>query len=176
MANVPIVTDVTKAQLDALVAANGLNEGLQYKVTDQNWLLIATSDSTLSAAFGTLIVNNGVTVPSYVYANIIVIDSGIITSDTDITTGTPIHVVFPSGYTPIFIIIDTGVELTNIVGVEDVEENYDILIVGGLGANFFKTLKQFENFAINASGMNFYATGNTSPGFRFWCKFERLLF
>ena len=46
MANVPIVTEVTKAQLDVLVAANGLNEGLQYKVTDKDWLLIATSSNT----------------------------------------------------------------------------------------------------------------------------------
>ena len=46
MTTVPIVTEVTKAQLDALVAANGLNEGLQYKVTDTQWLLIATSDNT----------------------------------------------------------------------------------------------------------------------------------
>jgi len=46
MANVPIVTEVTKAQLDALVAANGLNEGLQYKVTDKGYNVLATSAST----------------------------------------------------------------------------------------------------------------------------------
>lgn len=46
MANVPIVTDVTKAELDALVSANGLEEGLQYKVTDKNWLLTATSNNS----------------------------------------------------------------------------------------------------------------------------------
>jgi len=47
MANVPIVTEVTKAQLDALVTANGLNEGLQYKVTDRgNVVLLATSNNT----------------------------------------------------------------------------------------------------------------------------------
>ena len=45
MATVPIVTEVTKAQLDALVAADGLNEGLQYKVTDKGWLLLAISNS-----------------------------------------------------------------------------------------------------------------------------------
>ena len=50
MPNVPIVTSVTKAQLDALVAANGLNEGLQYKVTDKGWLLLATSDSAYKFA------------------------------------------------------------------------------------------------------------------------------
>jgi len=46
MATVPIVTEVTKAQLDTLVAANGLNEGLQYKVTDKEWLLTATGSNT----------------------------------------------------------------------------------------------------------------------------------
>ena len=46
MATVPIVTEVTKAQLDALVAEEGLNEGLQYKVTDKGWLLIATGSNT----------------------------------------------------------------------------------------------------------------------------------
>lgn len=50
MANVPIVTEVTKSQLDALVVANGLNEGLQYKVTDKNQLLIATSNNTYKTA------------------------------------------------------------------------------------------------------------------------------
>jgi len=50
MANVPIVTDVTKVQLDALVAANGLNEGLQYNVTDKGWLLVASSNSTYKFA------------------------------------------------------------------------------------------------------------------------------
>ena len=48
MATVPIVTEVTKAQLDALVASNALEEGLQYKVTDKNWLLVATSGNTYS--------------------------------------------------------------------------------------------------------------------------------
>ena len=51
MATVPIVTEVTKAELDALVAANGLNEGLQYKVTDRGdngILLTAISSSMLS--------------------------------------------------------------------------------------------------------------------------------
>lgn len=46
MENVPIVTEVTHAQLLALIAANGLNEGLQYKVTDKGWLLTATSVNT----------------------------------------------------------------------------------------------------------------------------------
>lgn len=48
MANVPIVTELTFAELEALVAADGLNEGLQYKVTDKGWLLIATGVDTYS--------------------------------------------------------------------------------------------------------------------------------
>ncbi len=52
MANVPIVTEVTKAQLDALVAANGLNEGLQYKVTDKEWLVTAISSRSYIKSIG----------------------------------------------------------------------------------------------------------------------------
>lgn len=52
MANVPIVTEVTKAQLDALVAANGLNEGLQYKVTDKDWIVVAQTGSTYLKIYG----------------------------------------------------------------------------------------------------------------------------
>jgi len=67
MATVPIVTEVTKAQLDALVAANGLNEGLQYRVTDKGWLLIATGVSTYKfvsipyKAYCALLTNENVT-------------------------------------------------------------------------------------------------------------------
>ena len=67
MATTPIVTEVTLAELEALVAANGLNEGLQYKVTDKNWLLIATGDSTYSFAsipyksYIAFLTNNGIT-------------------------------------------------------------------------------------------------------------------
>ncbi len=46
MATVPIVTEVTKAQLDALVADNGLNEGLQYNVTDLQYRILAISSNT----------------------------------------------------------------------------------------------------------------------------------
>lgn len=53
MANTfPIVTEVTKVQLDALVAANALEEGLQYKVTDKDWLLTAISPSTYLKQYG----------------------------------------------------------------------------------------------------------------------------
>lgn len=46
MSNVPIVTEVTYVQLLALIAASELNEGLQYRITDKGWLLLATSNNT----------------------------------------------------------------------------------------------------------------------------------
>ena len=70
MATTPIVTQVTKEQLDALVAANGLNEGLQYKVTDKNWLLVATGVNTYKyasipyRAYAALITQSGTSTPT----------------------------------------------------------------------------------------------------------------
>lgn len=58
MPNVPIVTELTFAELEILVAANGLNEGLQYKVTDKGWLLTATGVNNY-------IMNNSVPYISY---------------------------------------------------------------------------------------------------------------
>jgi hypothetical protein len=45
MANVPIVTDVTKIQLDALIASASLEEGLQYNITDRGIRLTAVSST-----------------------------------------------------------------------------------------------------------------------------------
>ena len=83
MANVPIVTEVTKLQLDALVAANGLNEGLQYKVTDKDWLLIATSNSLLKPLYETLVLSDDI-IPDYIITNNVVfvklIDFSVVSS------------------------------------------------------------------------------------------------
>lgn len=91
MPNVPIVTEVTKLELDALVAANGLNEGLQYKVTDKGWLLNATSMNTLTP-IGEFIIDvepgGNPILPSYIiteYVNI----TGNITTDISSETGEP---------------------------------------------------------------------------------------
>lgn len=94
MANVPIVTEVTKAELDALVAANELNEGLQYKVTDKGWLLIATSVNTLLDVDNIIRITNGDLLPSYIDSNQLIIDTGILTGD--LSTGFLIHV--PANY------------------------------------------------------------------------------
>jgi len=78
MATVPIVTEVTKAQLDALVAASGLNEGLQYSVTDKDWLLVATGVNTLMTQNGVLTVLASENVPSYINTERLIIDTGVI--------------------------------------------------------------------------------------------------
>lgn len=78
MATVPIVTEVTKAELDALVAANGLNEGLQYKVTDKDWLLVATGVDTLKSATGTLTIINGTELSDKIETDLLYIDTGVV--------------------------------------------------------------------------------------------------
>jgi len=91
MANVPIVTEVTKAQLDALVAANGLNEGLQYKVTDKNWLLIATSNNTVTNIDNIYILVNDI-LPVWLRPQNLFIYTNTINYDISASTGTPLYI------------------------------------------------------------------------------------
>lgn len=96
MATVPIVTEVTKAELDALVAANGLNEGLQYKVTDKDWLLMANSSNTLLPVDQIILYANEqgrCGVPSYLICNryITMLD---VTRDISSETGDPLFINF----------------------------------------------------------------------------------
>ena len=97
MPNVPIVTSVTKAELDALVAANGLNKGLQYEVTDKGWLLIATGTNQLISQQSLSISNTEVNL-DYIYAENIHWDSGIITDNISSSGGNPILINRPDGY------------------------------------------------------------------------------
>ena len=80
MATVPIVTELTLAELNVLVAANELNEGLQYKVTDKDWLLTAISNSTLKPVSGVLRIMNGDNYDN-IYPEKIIVDTGLIASD-----------------------------------------------------------------------------------------------
>lgn len=105
MATVPIVTEVTKAELDALVAADGLNEGLQYKVTDKDWLLVATGVDTLKASTGTLKIVNGTDLTG-ITSDILVVYSGIINYniDTVVNGGVPLQIINPSeAYNPMYV-------------------------------------------------------------------------
>lgn len=96
---VALVTELTKAQLDALVAANGLNEGLQYKVTDKDWLLLATSDNTANSLTSFLFVQNGEWIPDYISCNNILVDSGIVDlSGHDESNGKALLIEVKSGY------------------------------------------------------------------------------
>lgn len=94
MANVPIVTDVTKVELDTLVAANGLEEGLQYKVTDKGWLLVAISVNTLVPAAKLIVMYND-TFPNYIISDKLLIDTGNLIDVPD-ATDTTINV--PAGF------------------------------------------------------------------------------
>jgi len=89
-----IVTDVTKAELDSLVSGSLLEEGLQYNVTDKNWLLLATGVNMLKPLSGALILNNEY-VPDYIFAETILIDTGIITTDISVT---PFLLKVPKNY------------------------------------------------------------------------------
>lgn len=46
MTTVPIVTEVTTAELTTLVSESGLNPGLQYKTTETGVVVVATSTNT----------------------------------------------------------------------------------------------------------------------------------
>ena len=94
MATVPIVTEVTKSQLDALVAADGLNEGLQYNVTDRGWLLLATSNNLLKPLYDVLVLSDGDDViPAYIITNNVVFVKTI-----DFSVVTPFYLPIFDGY------------------------------------------------------------------------------
>lgn len=114
MANVPIVTDLTFAELEILVAANGLEEGLQYKVTDKDWLLLATSNSALIVVSKILNINNGETIPSFIDVDeILILTETIIIDEVLKYVET---VIVPINYFPTEVIInnfdDSGNSLT----------------------------------------------------------------
>lgn len=101
MANVPIVTEVTKAELDALVAANGLNEGLQYKVTDTAWILIAISNNILTPVKNIVLIDESESLPTYLDIQTLIIKKDIIMS-------------FPEGQTIIPIVVPLGFEILSL--------------------------------------------------------------
>lgn len=127
MANVPIVTSLTLAELEILVAANGLNPGLQYKVTDKDWLLIAMSNNTLYSVVIKLIAPDSL--PSYINCETLLIECNV---DVDTTL---VHYIIPVpvGYYFILALIPSaeapyfGADMK----LQDPDEN---LIIPALGA------------------------------------------
>ena len=164
MATVPIVTEVTKAQLDALVAANGLNEGLQYKVTDKDWLLVATTSSTLSPISGVLLMDN-TQKPTYINADVLLKDTGIVIDSI-------LEIINETGYIPV------SAYLNNLVSSG---EDFTVSVAGSIflnispSANYKSYLIPVASNGIpNYEGQIFvdYAN-NESPGYRLILKFEK---
>jgi hypothetical protein len=75
------LTLLALTELNALVAANGLKTGMQYKVTDKNWNLIATSVKTTKPLFGIIMILNGESLPSYLETDVFYVDSGPISTN-----------------------------------------------------------------------------------------------
>ena len=155
MPNVPIVTSVTKAELDALVAANGLNEGLQYKVTDKNWLLVATGANTYKFAsipykvYTALLTQSGTDAPTAIVLDNTIGDI-IITRSGEGTYYFTLAGAFPGGKTvaiigpgdsgyggPFYAILDEA-ELPDAVLLTTALQYTDIVADGCLGNTFFE--------------------------------------
>jgi len=156
MPNVPIVTEVTKAQLDALVAANGLNEGLQYNVTDKTWLLVATGVNTLTSHSGELTILNSEGLPEYIDTFNLIIDTGVVSANISALTGVPVVVnVDCSKY-----LIKSGI--VKILTSEDVCSKFQILdnllnseIIGCIALDY--------EFALNMSPVPLVMKANYYP-------------
>jgi hypothetical protein len=183
MATVPIVTEVTKAQLDALVAATGLNEGLQYKVTDKDWLLIATSTNTLKAATGLLVIQNEV-FPTYISSDVLLCETGIITSDI---SAVPHEILIPIGYLYTKLLGETGVDLTNLhIMDSDGEWNVfraPVLLAGNKWISNLESIQDDlgslnvnSSMVIKTGSLFMTATGNIAPGFKIVIKYEQSYF
>lgn len=82
----PIVTTVTKLQLDALVSGSLLEKGLQYEVSDKGWRLLATSNNTLTTINGRIELMITDSLPAYINVDEILYSSELITDFTGNTS------------------------------------------------------------------------------------------
>ena len=126
----PIVTFVTFAQLETLVNNNGLYIGLQYNVTDKGWLLLASSENHLLPVSGIITILNSDTLPEYITASFIKIDTGIINTDIAILDTLVIGADI-TGFVPV------SIEVKDII-------NNDILTIIRAFGNCFKGLPEEE--------------------------------
>lgn len=164
MTTVPIVTEVTFAQLEALVAANGLNEGLQYKVTDKDWLLLATSNN-LRLLDGSVIISNGDILPNWLNVNEYYVDSGEITTQLNVT---PLTIIGKYGYYSEQLIVKNT---SNSIMV-------DIYLKNPSGVSFFKSIAAIgagksavilTDGTSSSSGLFFF--NYTLEEYRLFCEF-----
>jgi hypothetical protein len=98
-------TSLTLTALNALISGSYLVIGQQYYVTDKGWLLFAKAVNKLGSFEG-LKIMNGDTLPAGIEPNVLFIDTGMITDDLSINTGTPLPIIVPSNYYPISPILD----------------------------------------------------------------------
>ena len=94
---------LTLAALQALQVQNILPIGQQYYVTDKDWLLYVDQPTVLKPVKGSLHIFNGEILPKGIEPDMLQIDSGFVTGDLSVATGTPIDLVIPNGYFPIFL-------------------------------------------------------------------------
>lgn len=172
MATVPIVTEVTLAQLEALVAANGLNDGLQYRILDTNidWLLVADSNSTLKSAIGVINITNTIVLPAYIIAPIALIVCGNITTDI---SGTAFEVVVPANFIPTLAYIKPHHSALADVTFTDSDQDE---IYSGLGLPNYegcvRALYLNADQYVTDSNVYVKAVGNVAAGFELIVKCE----
>jgi hypothetical protein len=73
---VSLFASLTLAEMNILVAANGLQTGMQYKVTDKDWNLVATSPNTSKPLVGIIKILNGGTLPVWLQTDEFYVSTG----------------------------------------------------------------------------------------------------
>jgi len=119
-------TDLTLTELAVLITNSGLNKGLQYYVTDKDWLLYATSVNTLKPVSGSLHIFNGETLPTGIEPDILFIDTGIVDWDT---------VTNPLTINPI-----ANYDEIPLVFLQEISSLNGMIFIGMLGADIFTDL------------------------------------
>lgn len=98
MATTQYCKEITTAELIAMIALEGLDEGRLYNITDAKKWIMARSNSTYVIMKDQLHIFNTESLPGDYAPEILHIDTGIVIDDISTATGTPLEVVYPSGY------------------------------------------------------------------------------
>jgi len=173
MENVPIVTDVTKAQLDALVTGSLLEEGLQYSVTDKGWLLIAISANTLSPATDFITIIYTDTLPSYIISNLLRIETGIIES----INGGAINITVPTNYIPTGMFIKNhNTNLITGISVSNAEDSVADITATEIGVGY-GCYVPFSTQILYTTNFNLqiYVTDNNTGGSNWIIEFRKCI-
>lgn len=110
-----INTYLTSEELDALIGSEALERGNYYYDTDKDWYLIAISPSKLIPVGGRLTITNGDTLPTGIEPDVLLVDTGVISTDISSATGTPLPFSTPTGYYIVKVITQTNGTLTDVL-------------------------------------------------------------